>query len=83
MGFSIFQYSHPFLPFLKPNCVGCDLLERSFNYLYKYTNFIISKLLGSEVDKPSKILIKTSTRVKYIESNIQNTEPPRIDNPII
>ena len=40
-------------------------------------------LLGSKVNKPSKILIKTSNVVEYLESNIQNIEAPRIDDPII
>ena len=40
-------------------------------------------LLGYEVDKPSKILIKTLNIVDYIESNIQKTESPRTDDPII
>ena len=33
-------------------------------------------LLDSEVDKPSKILIKTSSVVEYIESVTQNIEAP-------
>ena len=37
-------------------------------------------LLGSEVDKPSKDFIKTSN---VVESNIQNTKAPRIDDPIV
>ena len=40
-------------------------------------------MLGSEVDKPSKLLIKTLNAVEYIELDIQNTEPPRTDDPII
>ena len=40
-------------------------------------------LLGSEVDKPSKILIKTSNAVEYIELDIQDIEAPRTDDPII
>ena len=40
-------------------------------------------VLGYKVNKPFKILIKTSNTGKYIEFNIQNTEAPRIDNPII
>ena len=39
--------------------------------------------LGSKVDKPSKILVKTSSTMECIESNIQNTKVPRIDDPII
>ena len=39
-------------------------------------------MLGSEVYKLSKILIKTSNRAEYIESDIQNIEAPRIDDPI-
>ena len=34
-------------------------------------------MLWSEVDKPSKILIKTSTATEYIESDIQNLKPSR------
>ena len=30
----------------------------------------MNRLLGYEVDKPSKILIKTSNVMEYIESNI-------------
>ena len=40
-------------------------------------------LLGSEVDKVFKILIKTSNASEYIKSDIQNIETPRIDDPII
>ena len=38
---------------------------------YHYMRFI---MLGFEVDKPSKILIKTSNTIEYIESDIQNYE---------
>ena len=34
-------------------------------------------LLGSEVDKPSEILIKTSNASEYSESDIQNIKAPR------
>ena len=37
----------------------------------------------SEVDKISKILIKTSNAADYIESDTQNIKAPRIDDPII
>ena len=40
-------------------------------------------MLGSEVNKPSKILIKISSAVEYIESEIQNIEAPTRDDPII
>ena len=30
-----------------------------------------------------KILIKISNAIEYIESDIQNTEPPRTDDPIV
>ena len=40
-------------------------------------------VLGSKVDKPSEFLIKTLNAAEYIESDIQNIEAPRIDNPII
>ena len=39
--------------------------------------------MGSEVDKLFKNFIKTLNVVEYIESNIQNIETPRIDDPII
>ena len=44
---------------------------------------IIEYLLGFEVDKPFKILIKTSNATEYIELDIQNIEAPRTDDPII
>ena len=40
-------------------------------------------MLGSEVDKPSKIFIKTSNATEYIELYIQNIEAPRTDDTII
>ena len=40
-------------------------------------------VLGSEVNKPLKMLIKISNVAYYIESNIQNIKLPRIDDPII
>ena len=40
-------------------------------------------MLVSEVDKPTKMLIKTSNAMEYIELDIQNTELPRINVPII
>ena len=40
-------------------------------------------LLGSEVDKIFKILIKTSNAAEYIKSDIQNIKASRIDDPII
>ena len=43
----------------------------------------MQKLLGSDVDKLSKILIKTSNAAEFIESDIQNIEAPRTDDPII
>ena len=43
----------------------------------------MAKLLGSEVNKLSKILIKTLNAVEYSESNVQNVEARRIDDPII
>ena len=41
------------------------------------------KLLGFEVDKPSKFSIKTLSAMEYIESDIQNIEAPRTDDHII
>ena len=42
----------------------------------------VFKVLSYEVDKPFKILIKTSNITEYIESAIQNIEVPRIYDPI-
>ena len=44
---------------------------------------LIELLLGPEIDKPSKILIKISNAAEYIELDIQNIEAERIDDPII
>ena len=43
----------------------------------------VCDLLGSEVDNFMKFLIKTSNAIEFIESDIQNIEAPRIDDPII
>ena len=40
-------------------------------------------LLASEVDKSSKILIKTLNVIEYIEWNIQKIEALRTNDPII
>ena len=40
-------------------------------------------LLGSKVDKLSKILIKIWNVAEFLESDIQNIEAPRTDDPII
>ena len=40
-------------------------------------------MLGSKVDKPSKIVIKTLSAAENIKSDIKNTESLRIDDPII
>ena len=49
-----------------------------------YINFENMKFfLGYEVDKLSKILIKTSNAAEYIESDVQNIEATRIDDHII
>ena len=40
-------------------------------------------LLGYEVDKFFKILIKTSNASKFIKSDIQNIEAPITKDPII
>ena len=52
-------------------------------YLMIKKNFLMNQLLGSEVDKLFKLSIKTSNVTKNIESDIQNTKPPRTDDPII
>ena len=43
----------------------------------------IEHLMGSEVDKPSKFLIKVTNASDDIESDIQNIEAPRVDDLII
>ena len=40
-------------------------------------------MMGSKVDNFLKILIKTSNATEFIESDIQNIEAPRTDDPII
>ena len=40
-------------------------------------------LLGYDIDKLSKSLIKTSNAMEYIESDIENIEATRMDDPII
>ena len=39
-------------------------------------------MLGSGVDKLSQILFKTSNAAENMESDIQNTSPPRTYDPI-
>ena len=53
-----------------------------FYLMIKKIIFLINQLLGSEVDKLFKFSIKTSNAAKNIESEIQNTKPPRTDDPI-
>ena len=40
-------------------------------------------MLGTEVDKSSKTLLKTLNAMEHIKSKIQNIEGPRIDNHIM
>ena len=40
-------------------------------------------MLVSKVDKPPNILIKTLNTIEYLELDIENTEAPRINDPII
>ena len=47
------------------------------------TSCAYTPLFGSKVDKLSKIFINTSKAMEYIESDIQNIEAPRIDDPIM
>ena len=55
-----------------------------YNYMWYDSHSLVgNNVLGSEVDKPSKISIKISNRTEYIQSDIQNIEAPRIYNPII
>ena len=42
----------------------------------------MESLFGSDVDKPSKILIKTSNAVEYIELDIQNAKSLWKNDPI-
>ena len=42
--------------------------------------FIMEKLLGDEVDKPSQNFDQNIEHKKYIESDFQNIEAPRIDD---
>ena len=55
----------------------------SFVLIFLFSPFFTLFLLGSEVDEPFKILIKTSNALEYIESYFQNTDAPRTNNPII
>ena len=48
-----------------------------------YATYELFTLMGSEVDKIFKILIKSSYASEYIESDIQDIEAPRIDDHII
>ena len=66
-----------------------DAYSSSNIYTFKCNNnsIIISVycmllVLGFEVDKPSKILIKTLNAVEYIESDVQHIEAPRTDDPL-
>ena len=43
----------------------------------------MSRMVGSEVDKSSKLLIYASNVAKTIKLNIQCNEAPRRDDPII
>ena len=49
-------------------------------YFYDYQ---MKRLMGYEVDKPSKFLTKTSNAAEYIESDIQNIKAPRPNDTII
>ena len=40
-------------------------------------------MLGFEIDNFMKFFIKTSNTTEFIESDIQNIEAPRTDDPII
>ena len=52
-------------------------------HMFHIPPFLTHIFLGSEVDKPSKIMIKTMSIEEYIELNIQNIEVPKINDPII
>ena len=59
------------------------IISRIKNYLTFSRRMGYLKLFGSKVNEPSKILIKTMNIVEYIESYIQKTGAPRIDDLII
>ena len=54
-----------------------DQEDQKFNISY------CTYVMGSKVDKLSEILIKTLNAAENIKSDIQNTKPPRIVDPII
>ena len=59
-----------------------DILEVKFhNMQMKIGGYIKNK--NKNIEKLSKILIKTSNAVEYIKSDIQNIEARRIDDFII
>ena len=64
-------------------CVQFNLKFSSISNLNFMPSLLKLLLLGSMVDKPFKILIKTSNDVEKIKPDIQNTEAPRIDDHII
>ena len=47
------------------------------------TNLATNFLIGFEVDKPSKIFIKTSNVIEYVELDFQNIKALRTDDLII
>ena len=56
-------------------------MTRSYSLVDEIKDLVkINFLLGFEVNKPSKILIKTLNAVKYIESDIQNIKALRLDD---
>ena len=59
------------------NLIGLGQPTRNF------MSFVLMNLLDFEIDKPSKIPIKTLNAMEYIESDRQNIEAPRKDDPII
>ena len=60
------------------------LKNNTIKNLSKFYSLQVCRLvLGSKVDKFSKILIKTSSAMEFIELNIKNTKVPKIDDPII
>ena len=68
------------------SCVLASIIE---GYLGHKSRFLCGwpslffGVVGTKVDKPLKILIKTSNATEYIESYIQNIEASRVDDPIM
>ena len=58
-------------------------MARALARYHMATCVYVTCVLGSEVNKLFKILIKISNVMEYIGYKIQNIEAPRVNNPII